>query len=84
MQRDSSIMNESYPSQDWPQGEFGGIFAQFLLGALDFSSDPMDYEVFGEKLGHTSSSFLKEYFAGVSPDNVVWFNPVELESEVEG
>jgi len=44
----------------------------------------MDYEVFGVKFGHTSSSFVKEYFAGVSPDNVVWFNPVELESEVEG
>ncbi len=83
-QRDSLIMNESYPSQDQPQGEFGGVFAHFLLVALDFSSDPMDYEVFGVKFGHTSSSFVKEYFAGVSPDNVVWFFPVELESEVEG
>ena len=55
------------------------LFAQFLLAALDFSSDPMDHELLGVKLGRTSSSYLKEYFANVSPDKVLWFNPVDWE-----
>jgi hypothetical protein len=55
------------------------LFAQFLLAALDFSSDPMDHELLGVKLGRTSSSYLKEYFASVSRDKVLWFVPVDLE-----
>ena len=55
------------------------LFAQFLLAALDFSSDPMDHEHLGVKLGRKSSSYLKEFFASVSPDDVMWFSPAVLE-----
>lgn len=47
------------------------MFAQHLLGALDFSSDPMDHEFLDVTLG-----FLTVYFTNLDPAKVGWFQRV--------
>ncbi len=52
------------------------IFAQHLLGALDFSSDPMEHNFSGVPLGRAASTFLVGCYSPIPPINVTWFNAV--------
>lgn len=52
------------------------MFAQHLLAALDFSSDPMDHEFLNVPVGRASSAMLAAFFTRLSPEHVTWFNAV--------
>jgi len=60
---------------------FAIIFAQHLLGALDFAQDPLNYEFRNAPmltrqaptLFHGVCGFLDMYFSNVPPTNVLWF-----------
>jgi len=49
------------------------VFAQHLLGALDFSVDPLHHRFCQVPLGRASSTFMKEYFQRLPAKNVVWY-----------
>ena len=49
------------------------MLAHHLLGALDFSSDPMDHKFLQVPLGRTSSTLLESYFKQVNVENVSWY-----------
>jgi hypothetical protein len=55
---------QSDPGLDQHQGAVH-MFTQFLLGALDFASDPTDHMFLQVPLGRTSLFFLSEYFMNV-------------------
>ncbi|KAL7515360.1 hypothetical protein ACHAXN_013319 [Cyclotella atomus] len=61
---------------DMRQG-FAILFAQHLLGALDFSRDPLNHDFLHVPLGLASSSFLKTFFAKIPPSNVLWFQAMQ-------
>eukprot|EP00984_Skeletonema_dohrnii_P016483 scaffold7345_cov137-Skeletonema_dohrnii-CCMP3373.AAC.1 len=77
---------------DMRQG-FAIIFAQHLLGALDFAQDPLNYEFRNAPmltrqaptLFHGVCGFLDMYFSNVPPTNVLWFQGMEAgdDSNVE-
>jgi hypothetical protein len=54
------------------------MFAQYLLGALDFSPDPMDHEMLRVPLGRASSHFLREMFTRLDPKRVSWFQAIRV------
>ena len=60
---------------DYHQGAVH-FFAQHLLAAFDFSSDPIDHEFLNVPLGRASSTILAAYFTRLSPEHVIWFNAV--------
>ncbi|KAK1738247.1 Kazal-like domain-containing protein [Skeletonema marinoi] len=72
---------------------FAIIFAQHLLGALDFAQDPLNYEFRNAPmltrqaptLFHGVCGFLDMYFSNVPPTNVFWFQGMEAggDSKVE-
>lgn len=53
------------------------MIAQHLLGALDFSSDPINHKFHQVPLGLASSVFLTGCYSGINPANVVWFQAVK-------
>mmetsp|Transcript_54298 Transcript_54298/g.162487 ORF Transcript_54298/g.162487 Transcript_54298/m.162487 type:complete len:927 (-) Transcript_54298:214-2994(-) len=63
--------------QDKRQG-FAFLFAQFLLGALDYADDPVDYEFMQCPLVPLTAMFLEKYFSSVSPLLLRWFTPVAI------
>ncbi len=54
---------------------FAFLFAQYVLGALDFADDPFGYEFMRVPLGEASSSFMVTYFSKLNPDKALWFQP---------
>ena len=60
------------------------LFAHHVLGALDFSLDPMDHEFCQVPLVRTSSTFLTTFFTEVDPLKVQWFNARNEHSGSEG
>ncbi|VEU38599.1 unnamed protein product [Pseudo-nitzschia multistriata] len=50
------------------------VFAQYLLGALDFAKDPYNFEFLDVPLGKASSSFQTKFFTGLNPQNLIWFD----------
>ncbi len=56
------------------------LFAQYLLGALDFAHDPMDHELIdGFPMGRTSAAMMEHYFRNLDPSKAMWFQAVEWE-----
>lgn len=49
------------------------LFAQHLLGALDFAQDPLNYEFLYTPMGLCSSTFMLEFFQCIPTENVLWF-----------
>ena len=49
------------------------MLAHHLLGALDFSSDPMDHKFLQAPLGRTCSTLLLSYFNEIKDENVAWY-----------
>ena len=52
------------------------IFAQHLLGALDFAQDPVNHEFLNVPMGLASSSFMSQMFSQLDPARVLWFQAV--------
>ena len=52
---------------------FVTLFAQHLLGVLDFAQDPMDVGLSDISLCETTSSFMKQFFTRMPPQNFLWF-----------
>jgi len=68
------------PFNESSLGERQGVailFAQHLLGALDFARDPMNHEFLGVPMGLAPSSFMVEFFGRIPAKNVLWFQAVE-------
>jgi len=63
---------------DQRQGFFY-LFAQFLLGALDFADDPSSYNFLQVPLGTASSHFMAMYFGRLSIEKVRWFQATQEE-----
>jgi len=69
---------------DTRQG-FAIIFAQHLLGALDFAHDPLNYQFRNAPmltkqaptLFHGLCGFIDMFFSRLPPDNLLWFQPTE-------
>lgn len=55
------------------------LFAQHLLGALDFAADPFHHQFLQVPLGEASSQFLRVYFNNIDPAKVMWFQAVNVE-----
>ncbi len=86
MQWDSSIKSFMKATPNFHPDHRQGIvhmFAQHLLAALDFSTDPMDHEFLNVPLGRASSTMLAAYFTRLSPDHVTWFKSVESDKKDE-
>merc|ERR1711957_70634 len=60
---------------DLRQG-FAMLFAQHLLGALDFSSDPFNHEFLHVPMGEAPSAVMKGFFEQYRPDKIIWFQAV--------
>ena len=56
------------------------LFAQHLLGALDFADDPFRHEFLNVPLGEATATFMSLFFGELAPERVLWFTPVEEES----
>lgn len=58
---------------------FAYLFAQHLLGALDFAQNPMEHEFLGVPLGLASSTFMNGFFERIDPSTVMWFQSIVYE-----
>ncbi|KAL3936279.1 MAG: hypothetical protein SGBAC_008374 [Bacillariaceae sp.] len=72
----SAQLQQSDLGQDKRQGAVY-IFAQYLLGALDCATDPLNFEYFGVPQGLASSSFMSQFFNRVPPTNLIWYQAVK-------
>jgi len=66
---------------DLRQG-FAILFAQHLLGALDFAQDPLNYEFLNVPMGLVPSSFMKMFFERTPAENVLWFQAIPSDASV--
>ena len=57
---------------------FAILFAQHLLGTLDFAQDPLNYEFLNVPMGLAPSSFMKMFFQGIPTENVLWFQKLTI------
>jgi len=78
LQWDPILSQASVCRQDKRQG-FAFLFAQFLLGTLDYAEDPFAFEFMDVPLAQVSAMFLETYFSKVSPELLRWFVPVAFE-----
>jgi hypothetical protein len=49
------------------------VFAQHLLGTLDFASDPFSHKFLDVPMGQVSSYFMSQFISNVDPSKVMWF-----------
>jgi len=78
MQWDPFMSQVNLFGNDKRQG-FVYLFAQHLLGALDFANDPVRYYFLRIPLGEASASFMETHFNKVTPDIAQWWTPIEVE-----
>lgn len=78
MQWDPFMSQVNLFGKDKRQG-FVYLFAQYLLGALDFANDPFRYHFLRVPLGEASASFMETYFNRVTPDIAQWWTPIDVE-----
>ncbi len=50
------------------------MFAQYLLGALDFADNPFSYNFMDVPMGEASSTFMSTFFNRLNFKNIQWFN----------
>ena len=53
------------------------MFAQQLLGALDFANDPMDMIIYQVPQGRASSTIMKQVLNAIPDDETAWFQRVQ-------
>ena len=62
---------------------FVHLFAQYLLGALDFADDPFSYNFLDVPLCEASSHFMKVMFQRIDPSKMLWFQAIlEADSSI--
>ena len=64
---------------DQRQG-FSFLFAQYLLGGLDFANDPSGYDFMNVPLGTASSHFMRSFFSRIDTSKVLWFQSIREEN----
>ncbi|CAJ1934009.1 unnamed protein product [Cylindrotheca closterium] len=64
--------------QDKRQG-VAYMFAQYLLGALDFGTDPLNMRFFDVPQGLVSSEFMSIFFNKIDISQVIWFQAIQEE-----
>lgn len=52
---------------------FAFLFAQYLLGAMDFADDPFGYKFLDIPQGQTSSEFMTAFFCKAPTSKLFWF-----------
>ena len=60
------------------------IFAQYVLGTLDYAQDPLRHDPLqggGYPMGTVTSEFMKTFFGNMPPDDYLWFQAF-LQQEV--
>lgn len=62
---------------------FANLFAQALLGVLDFADNPYGYQLLGVPLVEASASFMTQMFSRLNPGKVMWFQAIQEEEEEE-
>jgi len=72
----SAQAQNSALGQDKRQG-VAFMFAQYLLGALDFARDPVNVRFLEIPQGLASSEFMSIYFTRIDISQVMWFQAVE-------
>jgi hypothetical protein len=55
------------------------LFAQHLLGALDFAHDPFGHEFLDIPMGKVSAILMSGYFGRLDPARAMWFQGIERE-----
>jgi len=58
---------------------FAYLFAQHVLGALDFAEDPRAYKFLDIFVGEATASFMSEFFSRLGPRMVMWFQATREE-----
>jgi len=61
---------------------FAILFAQHLLGTLDFAQDPLNYEFLNVPMGLAPSSVMKMFFESIPAENVLWFQATDSDGSV--
>jgi hypothetical protein len=56
---------------------FAVLFAQHLLGALDFAHNPFRHEFLDVPMGEASATFMASYFGRLDPARGTWFQAME-------
>jgi len=70
-------LDEEYSIPDYEKRpRFSVMFAQHLLGALDFADDPFNHEFLKIPMGKASSIFMSGFFNSIDPACFVWFQAV--------
>jgi hypothetical protein len=64
---------------DKKRQECAVLFAQHLLGALDFANDPFGHKFLDVSMGEETATFMSTYFNGLDPGKALWFQAVEWE-----
>jgi hypothetical protein len=59
--------------------EYAVLFAQHLLGALDFAHDPFRYEFHKIPMVEETATFMSTYFNELDPEKALWFQAIEWE-----
>jgi len=77
-----SLQNEVWRADSVKQNDqrrsFLFPYAQYLLGALDFADDPLQYEFRDKPLGKASSEFMVNFFTKkIRSSTALWFQPSE-------
>jgi hypothetical protein len=74
------LLKEGSASLDEPERQgFAVLYAQHLLGALDFADDLSTHAFLGQQIGMTSSGFLQMFFNNLNRELVMWFQAVQEE-----
>ena len=59
------------------------MFAQNLLGALDFAKDPLEMNIYRVPQGKTAYTVMKKISDAIPPDETVWFQAIEETGPVQ-
>ena len=63
------------PLDDHKREGYVIIFAQHLLGILDFADDPFTHDFQSAPVGEFSAKFMSSFFNTLDPPNIAWFQP---------
>jgi hypothetical protein len=56
---------------------FAILFAQNLLGSLDFARDPLNHEFLNVPMGIAPASMMEAFFSRIPVINILWFQAIE-------
>jgi len=65
------------PLDDHKRQGYVMVFAQHLLGILDFADDPLTHDFQSAPVGEWAAKFMSSFFNNLDPPNVAWFQSFE-------